>query len=120
LIDLDETRNLHIGMATLYEFICYTGVPGRGEHVRLILEEAGVSYKETQSLSVDEPRRPSRLGSLAAGMRTRLTSPRLGSSTGIFLSLWLPISFYTLVLRLDLPDSEMTTSTEWMVLLSPR
>ncbi|KAF7888118.1 uncharacterized protein EAF02_002659 [Botrytis sinoallii] len=44
-------------MATPYELIYYTGVPGRGEHVRLILEEAGVQYKDTQSLSFDEARK---------------------------------------------------------------
>ncbi|KAI9644090.1 hypothetical protein NHQ30_007442 [Ciborinia camelliae] len=44
-------------MAAPYELIYYTGVPGRGEHVRLILEEAGVQYKDTQSLSFDEARK---------------------------------------------------------------
>ncbi|KAI1871619.1 hypothetical protein JX265_005605 [Neoarthrinium moseri] len=43
-------------MSAPYELIYYTGVPGRGEHVRLILEEAGVPYKDTQSLSFDEAR----------------------------------------------------------------
>lgn len=46
-----------ISMATPYELIYYTGVPGRGEHVRLILEEAGVQYKDTQYLSFDEARK---------------------------------------------------------------
>ena len=49
--------DLHIIMAAPYELIYYTGVPGRGEHVRLILEEAGVSYKDTQFLSFDEARK---------------------------------------------------------------
>ncbi|KAI0117365.1 glutathione S-transferase protein-like protein [Daldinia grandis] len=39
-----------------YELIYYTGVPGRGEHVRLILEEAGASYKDTSSLPIDKCR----------------------------------------------------------------
>lgn len=49
--------NLKISMAAPYELIYYTGVPGRGEHIRLILEEAGVQYKDTQSLSFDEARK---------------------------------------------------------------
>jgi glutathione S-transferase len=44
-------------MAAPYELIYYTGVPGRGEHIRLILEEAGVEYKDTQSLTFDEARK---------------------------------------------------------------
>ncbi|KAI2470457.1 glutathione S-transferase protein-like protein [Annulohypoxylon bovei var. microspora] len=44
-------------MAAPYELIYYAGVPGRGEHVRLILEEAGAPYRDTQSLSFDEARR---------------------------------------------------------------
>lgn len=44
-------------MAAPYELIYYTGVPGRGEHVRLILEEAGAPYKDTQFLSFDEARK---------------------------------------------------------------
>ncbi|PQE27921.1 glutathione s-transferase protein [Rutstroemia sp. NJR-2017a BBW] len=43
-------------MAAPYELIYYTGVPGRGEHIRLILEEAGVEYKDTQSLTFGEAR----------------------------------------------------------------
>lgn len=49
--------NLRISMAAPYELIYYTGVPGRGEHVRLMLEEAGVPYKDTQFLSFDEARK---------------------------------------------------------------
>jgi glutathione S-transferase len=37
-------------MAAPYELIYYTGVPGRGEHVRLALEEAEASYTDTGSL----------------------------------------------------------------------
>ncbi|KAI1760612.1 glutathione S-transferase protein-like protein [Hypoxylon sp. FL1150] len=44
-------------MAAPYELIYYTGVPGRGEHVRLVLEEAGAPYKDTQFLSFDEARK---------------------------------------------------------------
>ncbi|KAI1799878.1 glutathione S-transferase protein-like protein [Daldinia bambusicola] len=39
-----------------YELIYHFGVPGRGEHIRLILEEAGVSYKDTASLPMDKCR----------------------------------------------------------------
>jgi glutathione S-transferase len=39
-------------MAAPYELIYYTGVPGRGEHIRLILEEAGASYTDTGSLGL--------------------------------------------------------------------
>ncbi|TAQ89053.1 hypothetical protein B7494_g2622 [Chlorociboria aeruginascens] len=44
-------------MSAPYELIYYTGVPGRGEHVRLMLEEAGVPYEDTQFLSFDEARK---------------------------------------------------------------
>ncbi|KAF7938995.1 uncharacterized protein EAE98_001331 [Botrytis deweyae] len=44
-------------MATPYELIYNTGVPGRDENVWLILEEAGVQYKDTQSLSFDKARK---------------------------------------------------------------
>jgi glutathione S-transferase len=37
-------------MAAIYELIYYVGVPGRGEHIRLVLEEAGASYADTASL----------------------------------------------------------------------
>jgi glutathione S-transferase len=43
-------------MAAPYELIYYVGVPGRGEHVRLILEEAGASYTDTASLAMDKCR----------------------------------------------------------------
>ncbi|KAI2616221.1 glutathione S-transferase protein-like protein [Hypoxylon sp. NC1633] len=43
-------------MAAPYELIYYTGVPGRGEHIRLILEEAGASYTDTGSLPMDKCR----------------------------------------------------------------
>ncbi|KAK6865519.1 glutathione S-transferase domain-containing protein [Apiospora arundinis] len=43
-------------MTAPYELIYYTGVPGRGEHVRLILEEAGAAYEDTQFLSFDKAR----------------------------------------------------------------
>ncbi|KAI1452771.1 glutathione S-transferase protein-like protein [Annulohypoxylon moriforme] len=43
-------------MAEVYELIYYTGVPGRGEHVRLALEEAGASYVDTGSLPIDKCR----------------------------------------------------------------
>ncbi|KAI1482703.1 glutathione S-transferase protein-like protein [Daldinia eschscholtzii] len=39
-----------------YELIYYTGVPGRGEHIRLILEEAGASYKDNSSYPIDKRR----------------------------------------------------------------
>jgi glutathione S-transferase len=39
-----------------YELIYYTGVPGRGEHVRLLLEEAAVSYEDTQFLTFEKAR----------------------------------------------------------------
>jgi glutathione S-transferase len=41
-------------MAAPYEIIYYTGVPGRGEHIRLMLEEAGAEYKDTRVLSFKE------------------------------------------------------------------
>ena len=37
-------------MTAPYELIYYVGVPGRGEHIRLILEEAGAAYTDTASL----------------------------------------------------------------------
>ncbi|KAF2248183.1 glutathione S-transferase family protein [Trematosphaeria pertusa] len=43
-------------MAPPYELIYYVGVPGRGEHVRLILEAAGASYTDTASLAMDKCR----------------------------------------------------------------
>jgi glutathione S-transferase len=41
-------------MAAPYELIYYVGVPGRGEHVRIILEETGATYTDTASLSIDK------------------------------------------------------------------
>ena len=43
-------------MAAPYELIYYTGVPGRGEHIRLILEESGAAYTDTVSLPMPECR----------------------------------------------------------------
>ncbi|OTA80262.1 hypothetical protein M434DRAFT_25584 [Hypoxylon sp. CO27-5] len=43
-------------MAAPYELIYYTGVPGRGEHIRLALEEAGAPYTDTSSLPMDKCR----------------------------------------------------------------
>ncbi|KAF2728850.1 glutathione S-transferase protein-like protein [Polyplosphaeria fusca] len=43
-------------MAAPYELIYYTGVPGRGEHIRLALEEAGASYTDTGSLGMNKCR----------------------------------------------------------------
>src|SRR5262245_56708132 len=43
-------------MVAPYELIYYIGVPGRGEHVRLILEEAGTAYTETAALAMDKCR----------------------------------------------------------------
>ena len=43
-------------MAAPYELIYYIGVPGRGEHVRLALEEAGAPYKDLQGLPFDKCR----------------------------------------------------------------
>jgi glutathione S-transferase len=43
-------------MPAPYELIYYTGVPGRGEHVRLMFEEAGAPYEETRGLSFDKAR----------------------------------------------------------------
>ncbi|KAF2114824.1 glutathione S-transferase protein-like protein [Lophiotrema nucula] len=43
-------------MEAPYELIYYTGVPGRGEHIRLALEEAGVAYTDTASLPMSKCR----------------------------------------------------------------
>ncbi|ETS87669.1 hypothetical protein PFICI_01497 [Pestalotiopsis fici W106-1] len=43
-------------MTAPYELIYYAGAPGRGEHVRLILEEAGTPYQDTQSLPFEKSR----------------------------------------------------------------
>jgi glutathione S-transferase len=43
-------------MTVPYELIYYLGVPGRGEHIRLMLEEAGASYTDTASLPMDQCR----------------------------------------------------------------
>ncbi|KAF2013463.1 glutathione S-transferase protein-like protein [Aaosphaeria arxii CBS 175.79] len=43
-------------MAAPYELIYYVGVPGRGEHIRLALEEAGAEYTDTASLPMDKCR----------------------------------------------------------------
>ncbi|KAI1426984.1 putative glutathione S-transferase family protein [Xylaria sp. FL1777] len=43
-------------MAAPYELIYYGGVPGRGEHIRLVLEEAGESYSDTATLPFDQGR----------------------------------------------------------------
>lgn len=43
-------------MAAPYEIIYYTGVPGRGEHIRLMLEDAGAAYKDTRVLSFEQAR----------------------------------------------------------------
>jgi glutathione S-transferase len=40
-------------MVAPYELIYYVGVPGRGEHIRLTLEDAGVAYTDTASLPMD-------------------------------------------------------------------
>ncbi|RYP67277.1 hypothetical protein DL770_008644 [Monosporascus sp. CRB-9-2] len=37
-------------MAATYELIYWPGAPGRGEHIRLALEEAGASYSDTARL----------------------------------------------------------------------
>lgn len=36
-----------------YELIYWPGIPGRGEHIRLALEEAGASYKDVSNASKD-------------------------------------------------------------------
>jgi len=36
-----------------YELLYWPGIPGRGEHVRLAFEEAGVSYKDTSNEAKD-------------------------------------------------------------------
>jgi glutathione S-transferase len=53
---MHKSQSATDNMATPYELIYYVGVPGRGEHVRLILEEAGASYTDTQSLPMDQVR----------------------------------------------------------------
>ncbi len=45
-----------VSMASPYELIYYGGVPGRGEHIRLALEEAGASYSDTATLPMDKGR----------------------------------------------------------------
>ncbi|KAI1634378.1 hypothetical protein F4809DRAFT_618751 [Biscogniauxia mediterranea] len=41
-------------MITPYELIYYTGVPARGEHIRLVLEETSAPYGDTGSLGMDK------------------------------------------------------------------
>ncbi|KAI0173735.1 glutathione S-transferase protein-like protein [Pestalotiopsis sp. NC0098] len=41
-------------MVAPYELIYYKGVPGRGEHIRLMLEEAGAEYKDTREMPPDD------------------------------------------------------------------
>ncbi|KAI0427502.1 glutathione S-transferase protein-like protein [Xylaria sp. FL1042] len=41
-------------MAAPYEIIYYCGAPGRGEHIRLALEDAGVPYKDTAQLGFEK------------------------------------------------------------------
>ncbi|KAK7961082.1 hypothetical protein PG988_012296 [Apiospora saccharicola] len=43
-------------MTAPYELIYYTGVPGRGEHIRLLLEEAGSTYQDTRTKTFEEAR----------------------------------------------------------------
>lgn len=43
-------------MTAPYELIYYTGVPGRGEHIRLLLESAGAPYTDTGSLGSEKCR----------------------------------------------------------------
>ncbi|KAI1205467.1 glutathione S-transferase [Annulohypoxylon truncatum] len=43
-------------MAEHYQLIYYTGVPGRGEHIRLAFEEAGASYVDTAALPIEKCR----------------------------------------------------------------
>ncbi|KAK7754604.1 hypothetical protein SLS62_003387 [Diatrype stigma] len=39
-------------MAATYELLYWPGAPGRGEHIRLALEEAGASYSDTARLGM--------------------------------------------------------------------
>ncbi|RYP12058.1 hypothetical protein DL767_011496 [Monosporascus sp. MG133] len=41
-------------MAATYELIYWPGAPGRGEHIRLTLEEAGASYSDTARLDAQK------------------------------------------------------------------
>lgn len=43
-------RQKRTGDDEKYHLIYWPGIPGRGEHIRLVLEEAGVSYTDTASL----------------------------------------------------------------------
>lgn len=44
-------------MSAPYELVYSGGVPGRGEHIRLALEEAGASYTDTATLLLDKGRK---------------------------------------------------------------
>lgn len=48
-------------MAAIYELIYYGGVPGRGEHIRLALEEPGPRAQTLQASLSIEAEKSSRL-----------------------------------------------------------
>ncbi|KAI1378830.1 hypothetical protein F4677DRAFT_443315 [Hypoxylon crocopeplum] len=99
-------------MAAPYELIYYSGVPGRGEHVRLILEEAGAPYQDTQFLSFDEARRCVRT-SLAGGGHgnPRYFAPSLFKHGDLVISQTPNVPF-TLGLSSGLRARERTISIE--------
>ncbi|KAI1755461.1 putative glutathione S-transferase family protein [Xylaria castorea] len=53
---LTSPASTSVTMAATYELIYYGGVPGRGENIRLVLEEAGASYTDTATLPFEKSR----------------------------------------------------------------
>ncbi|PVI01818.1 glutathione S-transferase [Periconia macrospinosa] len=45
-----------MSLSSQFELIYYAGVPGRGEHIRLLLEESGDPYTDTAAYSMEECR----------------------------------------------------------------
>ena len=43
-------------MTAPYELIYYAGVPGRGEYIRVILEDAGAPFNDSSSLGMEKCR----------------------------------------------------------------
>jgi hypothetical protein len=101
-----NTSPSQISMVALYELIYYVGVPGRGEHVRLILEEGGASYKDLQSLPMDKVRDVVTTN-LDGDREIRTTSRLHCSGTRVFSYLRPATSSCTLDPSLDLPGQQL-------------
>ncbi|KXJ86778.1 glutathione S-transferase [Microdochium bolleyi] len=58
-----------------YELIYWPGIPGRGEHIRLCLEEGGASYTDTALVEGEGGGAPAVMAQIAASNKGTATSP---------------------------------------------